>query len=462
MRILLIVYDNASYVPYFPQGLGYIASALLDVGVEVEIYNQDMHHYPDQHLTDYLNKNKFDAVGVSVIGGYYQYRKLLRISKAINQSNNRPFYILGGHGPSPEPEYFIKKTGADAIVIGEGEETIVDLMDAIASHRDLCSVKGIAYRDGNSIEITQRRDLIKNIDKISMPAYDLFPMEFYRLVRETNCSSGDFLMPVLSGRGCTFKCNFCYRMDKGFRPRSNESIIEEILFLKEKYLINYIIFSDELLMSSVERTESLCKAILKARLNIKWWCNGRLNYAKGSLLRLMKKAGCVFINYGIESFDDIALKNMNKILNSKQIVSGVEATLEVGISPGLNIIWGNIGENAETLKKGVRFLKKYGDGSQLRTIRPVTPYPGSPLYYYAIENNLLKDIEEFYEKKHVNSDLLTVNFTNLTDEQFYQNLHKANGELIDDYYTKKKRMIYNDIDKLYIDRNVNFRGFRQL
>ncbi|MDP7368136.1 MAG: cobalamin B12-binding domain-containing protein, partial [Candidatus Pacebacteria bacterium] len=124
MRILLISKDTDQYTSWFPQGLAYLAAVLLKEGYDVEIYNQDVHHYPDEHLTRYLNQKDFDVVGVGAIGGYYQYRKLLKISEAINNSKNRPFYIIGGHCPSPEPEYFIKKTQADVIVIGEGELTV--------------------------------------------------------------------------------------------------------------------------------------------------------------------------------------------------------------------------------------------------------------------------------------------------------------------------------------------------
>ena len=462
MKILLVVYDNGSYMSFFPQGAAYIAATLKADDIEVEIYNQDLYHYPEEHLTEYLDKNKFDVIGCGVIGGYYQYRKLLAISKAINKSKNRPFYVLGGHGPSPDPTYFINKTDADAIVIGEGEVTIVELINALVSNGELSTIKGIAYRDGDAVQINPRRELIKDVDTIRMPAYELFPVEIYKYRREANCATTDFVMPVLSGRGCTFNCNFCYRMDKGFRPRSAESIVDEIVFLNKTYGINYIYFSDELLMSSISRTESLCQAFIKSKLNFHWWCNGRLNYANPALLKLMKKAGCVFINYGIESFDDIALKNMNKALNTKQIILGVEATLAADISPGLNVIWGNIGENARTLRQSVDFLKKYGDASQMRTIRPVTPYPGSPLYDYAAKQGFLKDVEDFYENKHLNSDLLAVNFTKLTDEEFYNELHKANIELIDDYYMKRKKLTYEDTDSLYVNRNVKFRGFRQV
>ena len=268
-------------------------------------------------------------------------------------------------------------------------------------------------------------------------------------------------MPMLSGRGCTFKCNFCYRMDKGFRPRSNESIIDEMRYLKKNYGITYIAFADELLMSSRQRTEDFCRELIRHKVNLKWDCNGRLNYAKPDLLRLMKEAGCVFINYGIEAVDDVVLKNMNKSLTVKQVIAGVEATLEVGVSPGLNVIFGNIGDNLATLQQGVDFLLKYDDFAQMRTIRPVTPYPGSPLYYYAMEKGLLKDCEDFYENKHTNSDLLAVNFTELSDDEFHKALYHANKQLLDNYFRHMSTSYDAQMKSLYYDQDPNFRGYRQ-
>lgn len=462
MRILLVAYDNDSYTHWFPQGLAYIAAVLLKEGYDVKIYKQDKNHYPDEHLTEYLNENRYDVVGVSVIAGYYQYRKLLKISAAINKSKQRPFYIIGGHGPSPEPEFFLKKTQADAIVIGEGELTIIELMNAILNKSSLTSIKGIAYRNGERVKVNAKRFLINDVDSIPFPAYNLFPIDYYRLLRMPHASNTDFLMPVLSGRGCTFECSFCYRMDEGFRPRSNESILEEIKLLKKTYGITYIAFSDELLMSSISRTISLCEDFIKVKLNIKWECNGRLNYAKPEVLTLMKRAGCVFINYGIEAMDDQVLKNIKKGLITEQIVKGIEATLDAGISPGFNIIFGNVGDNKETLYKGVEFLLKYDDGSQMRTIRPVTPYPGSPLYYYAIEKGLLKDCEDFYENKHTNSDLLAVNFTNMSDDEFHNCLFEANARLLENYFKKKLFYYIRQAQKLYFEQGASFRGFRQI
>jgi len=461
MRILLVVYDNGSYIHYFPQSLSYIAAVLLKAGHDVEIYNQDKCHYPDEHLTWYLDREKFDCIGLSVVGGYYQYRKLLKISEAVCKAKNKPFYIIGGHGPSPEPEYFLRKTNADAVVMGEGEETVVELVDAVGNKRPLSPVKGVAFREGKKVVINERRPLIKDIDSIPFPAFHLFPVYYYSLLRMPHAGSSDFLMSAMTGRGCTYTCTFCYRMDEGFRPRSPENIVDEIRLLKREYGITYIEFCDELVMSSAERTMRLCEEFLKAELNMKWWANGRLNYARPDVLKIMKRAGCVFLNYGIESMDDQVLKNMNKDLTTDQIVSGVEATIKAGISPGLNIIFGNIGDDKETLKKGVNFLLKYDDCTQVRTIRPVTPYPGSQLYYDAIRKGFLKDVEDFYERKHLNSDLLSVNFTDLSDEEFYACLLEANTTLVNNYYHKKRAEALEQLKRLYLLRDAGFRGFRQ-
>lgn len=452
--------------------MAYLASTLRNAGHVVSVYQQDIYHYPDEHLTLYLDKNEFDVVVISVIGGYYQYRKLLSLSKAINSSRKRKefSYLIGGHGPASAPSFFLQKSGADFVGIGEGETTIVELLNAIrhGNKQEIQQVQGIAfltkrkkYGGGGELFVTPRRSLIQNIDEIPMPAYDLFDINHYSLMRMPNISHNARSMSILSGRGCTFRCNFCYRLDKGFRPRSSKSIIYEINFLKDKYNISYIDFSDELLMSSVRRTVELCDAFIEAKLNIKWSCNGRLNYADIPTLKKMKEAGCVFVNYGIESLDNATLQVMHKGLTREMVIAGIENTLEVGISPGLNIIYGNINEPLPAIDDAVEFLLKYDDHAQLRTIRPVTPYPGCELFDIAVQKGFLRDVEDFYENKHTNSDLLAVNFTQHSDEDIYNALYKANMRLIDRYIENTKCSMRKTCEKLYKNRDASFRGFRQ-
>lgn len=457
-RVLLVIYDNGSHVSTFPQGTAYIASELSWAGHEVEIYNQDVHHWPDEYLTIYLNEHdRYDAIGIGVIGGYWQYKKLLGLSKAINASKHRPgMFIIGGHGPAPAPEYFLKKTGADFVIRGEGEVAFSRLVNGDKP----MDIDGLSFMgNGGCVNTPDARPL--EIDKIEWPAYHMFPIEYYRLINSPNSTKTDFVMPVASARGCTFGCNFCYRMVPGYRPRNPVLVCEEIKFLQKEYGITYIDFSDELLMASEGRVHSVCDAISSMKTPFKWCCNGRLNYATPEILKRMRDCGCVFINYGIESFDNYALEMMGKHLTTDQIVSGVENTINAGISPGLNIIFGNLGETKDTLWSSVRFLLKYADASQFRTIRPVTPYPGSRLFKYAVDNGLLGGVEDFYERKHVNSDLLSVNFTNMTDDEFYNELSDANKAIAIDYYNKLEMATLNSIDKLYSERDSSFRGFRQ-
>ena len=462
-RVLFVVYDNGSYDHVFPMGVGALAAVVKRDGHDFEIWNQDMHHWPDDHLRTYLDENKFDVIIFSLIAGYYQYQKMKSLAKAINNSKNRPFFLMGGYGPTPEPEFFIKKSGCDAIGMGEGEVTIPKLLEALEYNKSLETVPGLAWMENGKLKKTPRAPLVHDLDSLPMIPYEKFPMNYYRMLRMPKVDATDFCFPLMSARGCSFKCTFCYRMDPGYRMRTPVKLLDEIEFLYKEYGINYIAFQDDLLMSSVEHTEAVCLEFLKRDLPIRWNCNGRLNYCSEELLQLMKDAGCHFINYGIESMDQKVLNNMKKGLRPEMIVKGIEDTLKVGISPGLNFIFGNIGDNEKTIEKAVDFLIKYDDFAQKRTIRPVTPYPGSPLYYEAIKRGLLdkeNPAEDFYERKHLNSDLICCNFTELSDEKFYDCLRWANSTLMKNYYERQKTSTLAQIDHLYKEKDATFRGFR--
>ena len=462
-KVLFVVYDNGSYDHVFPMGVGALSAVVKRDGHDFEIWNQDMHHWPDDHLRTYLDENKFDVIIFSLIAGYYQYQKMKSLAKAINNSKNRPFFLMGGYGPTPEPEFFIKKSGCDAIGMGEGEVTIPKLLEALEYNKSLETVPGLAWMENGKLKKTPRAPLIHDLDSLPMIPYEKFPMNYYRMLRMPKVDATDFCFPLMSARGCSFKCTFCYRMDPGYRMRTPVKLLDEIEFLYKEYGINYIAFQDDLLMSSVEHTEAVCLEFLKRDLPIRWNCNGRLNYCSEELLQLMKDAGCHFINYGIESMDQNVLNKMKKGLRPEMIVRGIEDTLKVGISPGLNFIFGNIGDNEKTIEKAVDFLIKYDDFAQKRTIRPVTPYPGSPLYYEAIKRGLLdkeNPAEDFYERKHLNSDLICCNFTELSDEKFYDCLRWANSTLMKNYYERQKTSTLAQIDHLYKEKDATFRGFR--
>lgn len=441
-NVLLISYDNGSHLPMFPQNIFYLTGALKKKDHNVGVWYQDVHHDSDESLIKVLDKQFFDIVGIGFVAGYYPYRKVKALSKIINNHEYRKkvHYVLGGHGPAGAPEFFKNKMGADSIVIGEGEDVICDIAEGKKS--------GIIHAD------------CVEHDYPDLDCYSHFPIDVYRLNRTPKATRTDFCLPILSSRGCKWKCSFCYRMRDGFHEREVPAILEEIRYLNKTYLINYIDFEDELLMSSEKRTAEICEGILRLPYKIKWDCNGRLNYAKKETLSLMKKAGCQYINYGIESLNQTILNQMGKGITIDMIHEGVQNTLDEGLSPGLNLLWGFPENTEQDLRDEVAFLKKYDPCDELRTIRPVTPYPGCRLFTEALQKGLADGAEDFYENKHQNSDLIGINFMDIPTKDAHEMLYNANTELINNHYMKRLYANIDNAEELYLHGNTNFRGWR--
>jgi radical SAM superfamily enzyme YgiQ (UPF0313 family) len=379
-----------------------------------------------------------DVVAIGVPGGYRPVRHARAYCAAVQSA--RACYdtrlVLGGHGVAAVPEWALKEFGADCVVVGEGEE--VELEDL--------PLGGVVR--AAPIDVSKSR-----------AAYEMLDMGVY-----TRCpfprDGGRRTMSIVGGRGCPFACTFCYRMCPGVRMREPETVAAECAGLRRDYGVEHVVFYDELFMLSRKRVSEMCEALRRECAGMTFGVQGRLNLATDDVLREMRDAGVVFINYGIESLDDAALAAMNKHLTVDTIVRGVSATKAVGISPGLNVIWGNIGDSAATLERGVEFLESWTDGAQLRTIRPVTPYPGSALYDEAIRRGLLSGPDDFYAK-HVNSDLFCVHFMDgLSNAEAHTLLRKANERLIARHFAvmldNAKRAAWD----LYEGGNAAFAGWR--
>jgi len=464
-KVLFIIHDVYQDDNHFPLGPAYMAAVLRKQGAEVEVYCQDVFHYRNQELAGHLLNNSYDLIGVGFLAARFT-ETILDLCATINQCKKNAWLVLGGHGPSPIAEYVLEKTGADVVVMGEAEQTIGELLACKQSGADRSQVKGIAFNSGGTITITEQRKAIKKLDSIPFPEWSLFPMHKY-----TTClalfrrKEADKTLGVLTSRGCVNRCNFCYRMEKGIRFRSIENVVEEMKLLNKTYGINYFFTQDELFVASKKRMSEFHEALKKKNLTIKFSCDARVDIIDEELLECLKACGCQFLNYGMESSSQEVLKLMNKNTTVEQNMRAAELTKKVGIGFGLNFLWGNIGDTEESLKSNVRFIKQYNTYEQLRTIRPVTPYPGCDLYYEAIGRGLLTGPEDFFTK-FKNSDLLLVNFTDIPEKEFYRILLEANRELILDHFQhtngdmERAHALINDFYNLYFGGQVKFRGAR--
>lgn len=464
-KVLFIVHDVYQDDNHFPLGIGYLAAVLKQEGFEVSIYCQDVFHFTNEELAEVLKNNNYDLICVGFMAARFK-ETIVDLCARINKYKKSAWLVLGGHGPSPIPKYILKTTSADIVAIGECEETIVDLIRYKLNDWDLHNLKGIAHRQDKNIFINERRKPIKNLDVIPFPEYSLFPMDKYTsCLKMPGMETDDTALGIVTSRGCVNRCNFCYRMEKGIRFRSITNTVEEINLLNNRYGVNYFVFYDELFVSKKERIFEFQDALEHHDLKIKYSCSARVDLFDKELINSLKESGCKFVNFGMESSDQNVLNLMNKNTTIEQNIKAAELTKNAGIGIGLNFIWDNIGDTEESLKNNVELIKKYSNYDQLRTIRPVTPYPGCDLYYEAINRGLLSGPDDFFNK-FKNSDLLTVNFTDLPENKFYQVLFEANKELIMDYYIHTSNDIraasdmVNDFYNLYFKGEIKFRGAR--
>ncbi len=436
-KVLFIVHDVHQNDNYFPLSIGYLAAVLRDNGHSVQIYSQDVFHYTNEELADFLDKNEFDMIGLGFMAGRYV-ETVRPLAKVINAHKKKAKFVLGGQGVSPIPEYILEDTQADIAVLGEGEKTIVPLMEDLLLQRDLSQRKGIAFRIGNIITVNQREELVQNLDEIPFPAWDLFPMEEYTTcLKPKGCNKEDKCLAVISSRGCINRCSFCYRMEKGLRVRSMNNLFEELKILHEKYGVTYFDFNDEMFLPNKNRIREFTQKMKEFKRPLKFSLAGRVEFAKDKeSLKLLKEAGCQLIGYGFEALDQNVLNLMEKNTTVEDNYLAIENTIEAGIYPGSCFIWGGPGDTIESLNKIVDFLIKYETLGQLRTLKPITPYPGTPLYYKAITEGKLKGPADFFAR-FTNSERITVNFTEMSDEEVYAALFAANSKLIRNFFQKK-------------------------
>ncbi|MHC4644096.1 MAG: B12-binding domain-containing radical SAM protein [Planctomycetota bacterium] len=435
MRIAIVIPSNGSKFHWYPLGAMQAANALEKVSYEPVIVHQDITDASHKRILAALKTIKPFAVAMGWIAGRYPHDNCVPLARAIAREGYQ--LIIGGHAPSSDPEWYLAETGATACIIGEADG-VTDWADYRGVIQGRPSPIWWPYLDESHL----------------MSAY-------YGKVPAPGATPVDMVSPVMSGFGCPYKCSFCYRLTKGRRQRPIEEIDKEIRYLKKWWSTTFVQFQDELLMTDVDRIDAICK--LMTDQDLRWSCQGRVNVAAESpeILREMKKAGCCFINYGIESMSHAVLKKMRKKQTPEQARIAVKATKGAGIAQGLNMLWGCPGDTEASLRANVRFLLAHADHVQRRTIRPVTPYPGSFLYKQLVKEKKVKDTGDFY-RVFANSDLISFDFMNIKRETAHRMLYKANMQLLERHEKTLLKQIKAQARSLYIDNNTNFRGWRQI
>jgi anaerobic magnesium-protoporphyrin IX monomethyl ester cyclase len=384
MRTLL-VYPR--FHPYSspPLGLAYIAANMRAHGQDVSIFDGTFSNIEAmrRHMADYRPQ----LVALSVMTT--NLRDAKECISVIRGVDKDVVIVAGGPHPSILPEETIRNYDVDIVVTGEGEETMVELSSVLGGDGSLSSVRGIYYRKGRKIVSTGRREPLKDLDSLPLPARDLLDMDKY-LSAQIGRSSWTVPRPsttVMGSRGCPYSCTFCAaRLIHGrmIRKRSPRKIADEIEDLVRQHGIKGVWFNDDSFTLDRTWVMSIMKELDRRGVRIKWGCNTRVNLVDLAFLREMKKAGCRFISFGVESgVKRVRDKYLKKGTTNSEIANAFRSSAKAGIFTQATFMVGTPGETIAEMQESMEFAKRIKPDSIQVSI--TTPLPGTEIVDIARE-----------------------------------------------------------------------------
>jgi anaerobic magnesium-protoporphyrin IX monomethyl ester cyclase len=375
--------DNSIF-RFPPLGLGYIAASLKKKDVSVALVD----------CTFLARKEAVERIKSShpqILGFYSMFsmkKTSLELAKLLR--NDCDLLVVGGPLPTLDPADYLEVF--DVAVIGEGENSMVELVECWEKGEDISGVKGIAFKDRDEVRFTFPRDFA-NLDDLPFPSRELFDNEAYK--RYYRRRFGYSISPIITSRGCPFSCDFCSRpvFGQSFRARSAANIVDEIELIVG-FGYDRVWFADDCFTLNRERVSDVCNEISRRRLDVSWECLSRVDTMDREVAAQMKCAGCVRVFFGIESGNDGVLDVMKKQITVGQARKAVYAAKAAGLQIGAFFIIGYPGENDESVLDTVRFAS----GLPLDYLSFTLPYPipGTALFERVKDNGgvVVDDWEE--------------------------------------------------------------------
>jgi radical SAM superfamily enzyme YgiQ (UPF0313 family) len=332
-----------------------------------------------------------DIVGLSVLTSYkYRAKDIIR---GIRDRLRDVKLVIGGPHPTALPQESLDYFDVDFAVRGEGEETMKELCDAVIHGRDVEDVKGITYKQGKRIIQNEARPLIQNLDDVPFPAREFLDFEKYLfppgIIRGQWSERSTTL---ISSRGCPFRCIWCGTRNvfgKSVRRRTVRNTIEEIEHLIDRYRIDTIWFVDDTFTLSSSWVQEFTAEIIRRRIKFRWGCQSRADTLTEEMARGMRKAGCIQLDFGIESGSKKVLRVIKKDIDLQRVKETFAMTRRLGFQRLATFMIGNPEETLSDIEESYCFAKE---------IRPdfvscfyATPFPGTELMAMAQRGDWIKD-----------------------------------------------------------------------
>ncbi|MFC1809438.1 B12-binding domain-containing radical SAM protein [Candidatus Omnitrophota bacterium] len=363
-----------SFMP--PLGLGSLASVLRSNGYVVKILDSEALGLTITETIDEIISFAPTFLGITAVT--VSIFSAADVVKGVKQIDDSICSIIGGPHLSAVPDETMKLfPDFEVGVIGEGEITLMRLLEAISSKGSLHEVEGIIFRFDGKLITTEPRNNVDDLDSFEFPAWDLLPdlRKYYQPsafgFKKLPCTS------LVTARGCYGTCSFCNQgvWGKRYREHSAQYVFDMIKELYCKYGIRDLAIYDGVFGVNKKRLVTLCEMLIKEKLDLVWSCNFRAEMANPEILRLMKKAGCWNIAYGIESCSDEVLSFIKKGVTFDMIKNALRYTKEAGITSKGYIMVGTLNETVETCTTTLNNILKLD--LDILTVNSFTPFPGT-------------------------------------------------------------------------------------
>lgn len=369
--------------PHF--GLTYLAAVTRKMGIQSSILDAEALGLDLEKILDHITKERPEFLGITFTT--ISTGSASRLASLVKEKVRGITVIVGGCHLSSLPDETLGDNPAfDIGIIGEGESSIEELLNVLIDGGDLSKVMGIVFRDNGRVTINPRRQRIKDLDQLPMPAFDLLPdlKKYYHSVTQ----SIRYLptTSLVTSRGCIGRCAFCDRKTFGNETRMHGApyVVEMIELLKSKYHIRGIFFEDDNFFLSAKRLSQIADLLKKRRIHIPWTALSRIDTITAEKLEIAKSCGCWQILYGIESGSQEILDFYHKGITIDQIKRAIHLTRSYGIYAKGFFVCGNPLETEETLEQTKDFIMRLGLDDISLTF--FTPYPGSDIW---------RDIDKF-------------------------------------------------------------------
>ena len=372
-----------------PLGLCYIASVLEQNKTPVKLIEANALNLSVEDVVK--EARGYDAVGISFMTPAHNFA--VQVARLLDKSVLK---VAGGPQATGIPDDVLKD-GFDVVVRGEGEKTILEIIQG----ENLEDILGISYKEDGQIIHNDSRPLMSNeeIDQLPLPARHMLPSNGVNIPYKSAATKWFPWSPIFATRGCSYNCYFCHKIF-GYKTRfrNPENVVNEMAYLKEKYGVKEIDFYDDCFNADLNFAHKVMDLIIEKKLNLHLrFSNGiRINNIDPDILRKFKQAGVDWISFGIESGNQEILNKIPKVITLEQIRQAVKMTKDAGITVCGFMLLGLLGDTKETMQQTIDFAKELD--LDLAVFGMLTPYPGSRVWDEIKKNGelLIKNWDDFH------------------------------------------------------------------